>query len=222
MQGVGLVTIGQSPRDDVVASMFARFPPASLLQAGALDLLDEAEIARLAPGPGEDPLVTRLRNGREVVVGEHRVQRQLQGALDRLTEADARIAVVLCTGSFPDLRSRIPVVFPDRVLRGVVDAIAPSGTLGVLMPHAGQRLLMEHKWSAPGREIVCAVASPYTAADVLAGRAHDLVAAGASLIVMDCMGYDGDMKREVTRAAGVPTILANRLVGRIVEELEAD
>jgi len=36
--------------------------------------------------------------------------------------------------------------------------------------------------------------------------------------VMDCMGYTAEMKQAVA-TAGVPTILANRLVGRVVEEI---
>ena len=221
MNRIGLITIGQAPRDDVAPSMFDGQLPAGLLQAGALDRLDADAIARLAPRECEDPLVTRLRDGREVVISEERILEHLQAALDRVVAEGARLAVVLCTGEFPALRSRVPIVFPDRLLRGTVDALLPAGTLGILMPHSGQQSLITRKWSTAARGIVCAAASPYTEAADLADRARALASRGVDLIVMDCMGYDGAMKTTVATAAGVPTILANRLVGRIVEEISA-
>ncbi|HUZ02269.1 MAG TPA: AroM family protein [Thermomicrobiaceae bacterium] len=219
MNRIGLITIGQGPRDDVVASMFDARPPAGLLQAGALDLLDDDAIGRLGPRPGDDPLVTRLGDGREVEIAEGRIVEHLQGALDRVVDAGAGIVVVLCTGEFPELRSRVPIIFPDRLLRGTVDALLPAGVLGVLMPHRGQGSLMSRKWATATRSIACAVASPYTESSVLAMRARELASRDVDLIVMDCMGYDRRMKSAVAAAVGLPTMLANRLVGRIVEEI---
>ncbi|HET9014671.1 MAG TPA: AroM family protein [Thermomicrobiaceae bacterium] len=219
MTSIGLITIGQAPRGDVVMSMFGQWRPAALTQAGALDQLDDDDIARLAARAGELPLVTRLRDRREVVVSEERIVTHLQGALDRVVAGGAGIVVVLCTGEFPDLTSPVPIIFPDRVLRGVVDAVLPSGTLGVLMPHSGQGPLMARKWTTPARHVVCATSSPYTARAELESRARELARAGAGLIVMDCMGYDRAMKGAVAAASGLPTLLANRMVGRVVEEI---
>ncbi len=67
---ISLVTIGQSPREDVVVSMFGDSVPASVIEAGALDELDFSEIAELYPEPGDQPLVTRRRDGSEVVIGK--------------------------------------------------------------------------------------------------------------------------------------------------------
>lgn len=222
MPRIGLVTIGQAPRHDLAVEMFPATPGGpglEFLHAGALDDLDPAGIDALAPRDGEVPLVTRLRDGREVVVDKQRLVPHLAGAVERVVGAGAGVVVILCTGDFPGLTARVPLVFPDRVVRGTVDALLPGGVLGVLMPHPGQATMMQRKWAAEGRELRCAAASPYTGPSELAACAAELRAAGAQLIVMDCMGYTAAMKEAVVRATGLPTIQANRLVGRIVEEV---
>ena len=63
-QRVGLVTIGQSPRDDVVGEMRSILGSGiKISQRGALDGLAGMEIAKLKPGKNDLPLSTRLRDG---------------------------------------------------------------------------------------------------------------------------------------------------------------
>jgi AroM protein len=57
---VGVVTIGQSPRTDVVPDITRPLPPGTqVIERGALDRVGPAELAGLAPVCGEDLLVTR-------------------------------------------------------------------------------------------------------------------------------------------------------------------
>ena len=61
---VGMITIGQSPRPDVVPEVVALVGrPMTVVEAGALDGLSLAEVRRLAPGPMDDTLVTRMQDG---------------------------------------------------------------------------------------------------------------------------------------------------------------
>ena len=219
MRQVGLITIGQSPREDIIASMFSRSSSLDLIERGALDDLSLDEIQALRPEPGELPLVSRLRDGTEVVIAEERLIPHLQRALERATADGASLAVILCTGEFNQLRPSIPVIYPDRVVAHVVEAILPVGVLGVMLPHEGQMTMMYEKWSSPTRRFVGTAISPYTERSELAEQARQLRDQQATLIVMDCMGFDTEMKRTVAAESGVPTILANRLVGRVVEEL---
>jgi protein AroM len=68
---VAFVTIGQSPRNDVVPDILAETRVKfEATERGALDGLDDATIADLAPRRGEERLVSRLRDGREVLLGK--------------------------------------------------------------------------------------------------------------------------------------------------------
>ena len=61
---VGLITIGQSPRSDVVPEMAALIGPGvDVREAGALDGLNRSGIEALAPTGHDEILVTRLQDG---------------------------------------------------------------------------------------------------------------------------------------------------------------
>jgi protein AroM len=214
---LALVTIGQAPRDDVARAMFGADPP-RLIQTGALDVLDAAMIAEIAPRAGEQVLVSRLRDGREVALSKPRLIPHLHDAIARAETAGASVICVLCTGTFPELLSRARLVFPDRVLDGAVTALAPDGALGVLMPHTGQAEMMRKKWSRSGRRLALATASPYASDGALERSARELETHDVDLVVMDCMGYDRAMQAQVRSLCGAPVVLVNGLVGAVLRE----
>jgi protein AroM len=216
---LGLVTIGQAPRDDIVASMFGEIGSSRIIQTGALDLLDASAIKMLGPTEGDEPLVTRLRDGSEVVVGHRRLMSHLQDAVACAETAGAKAICVLCTGTFPDLSSCVPLVFPDRLQLGVVDALLPAGTVGILMPHDGQRPMMERKWRTDQRRVATATASPYQPDHDLGSAVTSLVERGAELIILDCMGFDRRMLADARASTDAPVLLANALVGSVLREV---
>jgi len=219
MKSIALITIGQSPREDIVASMFGSTSPEGLIERGALDHLSSAEIDELTPRPSEHPLVSRLRDGSEVVIAKERLMPHMQTAVDSAIGDGAGLVVILCTGEFTQLSVPVPAVYPDRVLGHVVEAVLPKGRVGVMLPHPGQMQSMCDKWRTYTRTFDGVAVSPYTGAEELSRQATCLKERGADLIVLDCMGFDLMMKRTVAVASGLQVILANRLVGRVVEEL---
>ena len=82
---LGIVTIGQAPRDDI-ADLFAAHAPAGtkVILRGALDGLSDAEVDALQPENGGDTLYTRLRGGRDVKISKKAVIARSPAALDRL------------------------------------------------------------------------------------------------------------------------------------------
>src|SRR5919202_1226959 len=120
MRCLGLVTIGQAPRSDVVPAMLPHLGDGvELLEAGCLDGLDRDEIASMAPGPGQYVLTTRLAGGGSVVVGRPHVERRLPRKVQELAERGASAVALLCTGEFgSDLlgHGSVPMLHPDRVL----------------------------------------------------------------------------------------------------------
>jgi protein AroM len=216
---LGLVTIGQSPRDDVMPSMFPCMDHSDILQAGALDGMSAEQIAGLAPGGGEHPLVTRLRSGAEVVISKERVTPSMQRAVEDVAESGASLICILCTGEFNLLHQSSRLVYPDRLLKGVVDAVAPGGRLGVLMPHAGQASWMQEKWASNRRQVQLEVFSPYQSIDDLTSAGQSLKRAGSEMIVMDCMGYTVEMQGIMMDASEVPVVLANSMTGAILSSM---
>ena len=66
LRRVAFVTIGQSPRSDVLPDIIKETQTQfEVTERGALDGLTDEAIVNLAPQPGEERLVTRLRDGRD-------------------------------------------------------------------------------------------------------------------------------------------------------------
>lgn len=217
---VAFVTIGQSPRPDMVPEMLAWIrrdvPALEALEVGALDGLGRQEVAALAPAGDEHRLVSRLADGTEVVVSKPRVQERLKAIMADLDERAPTLVVLLCTGHFEGVRSRTLMVESQRVVDHAADALAEDGrTVGLLLPLAEQ-MGEFHVRSTPTRRVLMAWASPYSG-DRFAAAAREL--AGADFIVMDCMGYDEAMRRRVAEASGRPVLLARRLVADAVARL---
>jgi len=214
---LGVLTIGQSPRVDVVPVMAGMLGGWEIAEAGALDERAEDEIAALAPGPGEYVLVTRLRDGREVVISRERVLPYVQQALGQLAPT-VELVLFLCTGEFPPLPCDRLLIEPSRLLQHIVTGVAGDRLLGILVPLPDQAADAARRWRAAGRVAAVTAASPYRDAD-FPQAARVLRAAGAEVIVMDCMGYTPAQKGEVVAASARPTILAGTAVAAVVREL---
>lgn len=219
MRTIGVITIGQAPRDDVVPEIEKLLGPGvRVVQAGALDDLTREEIARLAPSRGEDALTSRLVDGTEVIVGKPAIVPRLQHCLDRLAGV-AEMFVILCAGKFPAFRSPRPVLMPDRMLAAAVAAVFDGGRLGVIVPIAEQRDGAVARWSGVDPRVAVAVASPYAGPAALVAAAEELRGAGVTLTVMSCLGFTSAMKAVVRDVTSAPALLPASVIARFVSEL---
>ena len=107
MTKVGLITVGQAPRSDVVPDMAAILGgDVEIVEAGALDGLSREQIAPLAPEGDDEILVTRLADGSLGLRGQDQDDPAHRGADRRARGSRRRLNVLLCTGEFPKLRAR--------------------------------------------------------------------------------------------------------------------
>ena len=218
---LGTVTIGQSPRSDIMPELLAAVGrEVEVIECGALDDLDRREIDELAPVQGDYPLVSRLRDGSEVRLAERHVIERLKNCIRKLERQAIELVILLCTGEFPHLTASCPVLKPDRLLVHVISGITESGTLGVIVPMPQQQEVMKPKWQRTGLDVVSAAASPYSSTEAeLAEAARRLKASGATLVVLDCLGFGSQHARIVRRESGLPVLVPRTLLGRIAAEL---
>lgn len=216
MKRVGLVTIGQSPRVDVVPEIRPILGDVEVVECGALDDLSRSEIEALAPREGEYLLVTRLRDGTEVKVSRERILPLMQKCIDKLEQV-ADVIGLLCTGDFPELRSRKILVEPSKLLLNVVASLGVK-RLGVLVPDPRQVNTVARRWYNIAEDVIVDSFSPYTG-DVrrlpeIAKRFSD-----RDLIVLDCIGYSTEVKRTVMEVTKKPVVLPRTVLARIIREL---
>jgi protein AroM len=218
---VGLVTIGQSPRPDVVPEMAAVIgPEVEVREAGALDGLDRAQIQALAPTGQDEILVTRLQDGTAVFVGKEKIVGLVEQRIAALERDGATLTALLCTGAFPRLRTTRTLIQPHPVLLGTLRGLSWPGRLGILTPSVPHVPQTQARWRRDGFDPVVAPLSPYEEEDpaALARAAETMRGAGAGLVVMDCMGFRRKTRNELRALTGVPVLLANLLVARVITE----
>ena len=222
MTKVGLITVGQSPRSDVVPDMAQILGgDVEILEAGALDGLSREQIAPLAPEGDDEILVTRLRDGSSVFVGKSHMIPRVEARIAALEDGGADLNVLLCTGAFPRLRARRPLLEPQQLLLGLLRAMTFPGRLGVLTPSERHVPQTTERWRASGFDAHVVPLSPYQETDPAAVRraAGALRAGQPGLVVMDCIGFRRKTRDEIAALTGVPTLLANLLVARVAAEL---
>lgn len=214
---IGLVTIGQSPRVDLTPEMEPLMGGnCELVEAGALDDLSSEEIERISPEEGEETYVSRLRSGDFARISKQKLLPLLQKKILTLEEKVSS-TILVCTGSFPSIEHNKPLLFPDKILFAFVNSVIANGTLGVLIPLIKQEDSLKKKWV--NVSVVAQSANPYQKDDDFITPALKLKELGATLIVLDCMGYTEEHKRIVKEATGLPVILSRSIVARVAAEL---
>ena len=222
MTRVGLITVGQSPRTDVVPDMAAILGgDVDIIEAGALDGLSRAQIDALAPEGDDEILVTRLADGSSVFVGKTHVIPLVEQRIAALEDRGVTLNALLCTGAFPRLAARRPLLEPQQLLLGLLRAMTFPGRLGVLTPSERHVPQTDARWRESGFDALVAPLSPYEEEDPAAVRraAAALRAGGVGLIVMDCIGFRRKTRDEIAHLAGAPALVANLLVARVATEL---
>jgi protein AroM len=221
MKKVGMITIGQSPRTDVVPEIREILGAGiDVLEAGALDGLSLEEVKGLCPKKDDYILCTRMSDGTEVVIGEKFILPRMRQCIDLLTGRGAEIILLLCTGKFPALACRRLLIEPQKILDHFLLALDGRGQrIGLMIPLRDQMAQAKKKYSRMRGEIVIQAASPYAKKDEVVRAARALKKADPHVIVMHCMGYTQAMKDNVREITGKPVILARSLVARALKEL---
>lgn len=217
---LGIATIGQAPRDDIVRLFSTHAPKGTeVMLRGCLDDLTPDAIAARSPLNGDDTLYTRLRGGRDVTISKRHVIERAPETLARLRADGADALVFACTGDFPAMAGDAGVIFPSRILNGLATALLPKGRLGLLVPLPEQIPKLSAKWARPGIEVVAEALVPSGDADAVRAAAERLAARKPDLVAMDCMSYTPATKSAAAAVLGVPILLAITAVSRVVEEL---
>ncbi len=222
MKKIGFITIGEAPRRDIMKDIEPLLSDQlEILQAGALDNLTMEQIKELAPDKGDTVLVSSLQNGISVEMAEEKILNRLQECIRNLEDKGAEGIMFLCTGDFGDtFSSKVPVVYPNKLMYAVVQTLCTDGKLNVLVPDAEQVEEAEKQWSRDGLRVKAVHLSPYTnnpeqfREKLAAAAFYD-----ATYIVMDCMGYSAEMKKIAVEVTGKKVILPRTLATEILKEI---
>lgn len=221
---IGLITIGQSPRDDVVPDMMAQIKAdVEPVQRGAIDGLTLDEVRQLAPQGNEPWFVSRMRDGTEVPLARRELIPRMQARVDELTELGVDLIVPLCSADWSALHSQVPFINPGRALSVINEALVrPDGRLGLIMPTEGQARQAQDRYSGSGKLVITTFAQPYTTEgeqlDQCRVAGELLRTSEVDLIYMSCMGHTQKMRSVVRETSGRPTVTANGMLAALMSQ----
>ncbi|MEY9976354.1 AroM family protein [Lysinibacillus sp. RC79] len=217
MNKVGFLTNGQSPRSDITPTFKEIFnKDIEIVERGALDSLKEAQLLTVIARKEKNTCISRLRDGRSIIMDRRKLLPLLQDELSKL-EQEVDMVVVLCTDDLPTLTCGKPIFYSSRILTQAISAMADQPKIGLIIPLEEQRRSMLKKWKNVSDDITVAVASPYDYGN-FEEAARYLKDYRVDLIILDCMGYDEEHRQLVRKESGILTILPRTLVARIVLE----
>jgi protein AroM len=221
-QRMGVVVIGQSPRPSLVNEIAAVLSPGLQIDLrGALDGMTRAEIDAIPPSDGQDALFTLLPNGDSVTISKKAVEARAAVQIEKFASEGVMVAMLACTGKFPNLAPEGLAILPSAVLHNVVAAVLSKGRLGIFSPLPEQTALIARKWERANVEVVGVTMRPGCDAEAVDEAARKMSARSPDLVVMDCMSYTSADKKRVRLSYDGPIILAIAAAARIVEELVA-
>lgn len=198
---IAAVTIGQSPRPDLLEPLLARLPAGvEVIEVGALDPVAASELARRRKREGWKsdpyPLSTRLRDGTQVTLDESELSPLVQAAIHRGEGSSVAVTLLLCAGGFLAATARGPLVRP---FDAAVDWLRSTGArrIAVVVPFEDQAEPAQGKWLAAGFEPTLLVGDPATLVSP---------ATGVDAIVLDYVGHSSASVEALRSRASTPVV----------------
>lgn len=217
-----MITIGQAPRTDV-APIIERYLEnrAELVQVGVLDGMTKEYVEEhLFPEADDYVLTSRLVTGESVVMSREKIQPILQRKIDELEEMGIKQILLLCTGVFPGLTTKASyLIEPDHIIPPAVKAMVGGRRFGVIVPLPEQKANLKPKYTPFGLDPVFAVASPYKNDPAGYEAAAIELKGKVDIILLDCMGYTEEARELAVKASGLPVILSNAIMAKLVSEM---
>ncbi len=221
---IGIVTIGQSPRTDVVPEMQTHLGAhVSIIERGALDGLSLTGVKEFTPETGMLPLVTRMKDGTEVIVAKEKLLPRINDVVMALDDEGVNLILLLCNGDFPVFDTHCLVIEPQRLVDHCVAGLLDQRhRLGILVPVKEQKNWVRQRLDKGNYKITFAVASPYESEKKREEACMSFREAGCDLIVLYCMGFNRQMGAKVRMFCNSPVIVSNSIAARVLGELLED
>ncbi|MFX0171582.1 MAG: AroM family protein [Candidatus Hodarchaeota archaeon] len=216
---IGLLTIGQSPREDILPELIPLLnPQLEIAEVGLLDGLNFEEIEELKPETTESQLISRLNDGSQVKLSEVKICKLLPSTIHRMiTEKKVNAVGILCTHNFPKSDFSYPIIYPIDYLKFLVNFILKITNLGVVVPSNDQIEMTANKWET--EKIVVKAKSPYSKSKSWRRIIQLFVQEKVEAIVLDCIGYKIMDKQEIQNLIPVPILLPSLILVFAINQL---
>lgn len=220
---VGLITIGQSPRPDIINEMkkvLGKRP--EIIEAGALDGLSKEEVLSLisSSGPSEQGyLVTRLQDGTVVTIPKEHIVKRIGAVLPKLESQQVRTAAILCVGDFPEYPFDGILLRPGKLIMQLVSSFHQKGKGVVVIPLEEERYNAITRWNLSHVDAKIKVLLSGSDSETIERLSEEIKEEDPAFVILECMGYGENIKRSLKKRVNCPVILPKKLLGCTLKEM---
>lgn len=208
---IGALIIGQSPRHDLVSPLIQKLPEnCKIIQIGALDGLSKRSLPAIHNATY--PLTTRMRDGSLVMIEEAFLATRLQQALNELEATGVTATILLCAGTFAELKGKYPLFKPFVVGRSVLHSLGLN-RIGLIAPIKEQEAPIRQRWQAAGFQPTVWTADLAQQDNTFSQQLHEQIEANQlQCIVLDYVGHPVSQVADLRKKIVIPLIDLGELV----------
>ena len=193
---LAILTIGIVPMQEVLPLLTEYIDEDNISHHSLLGKLSREEVmAEYAPEAGEDTILTLLNDNQLAHVSRRKVERDLQGVVEVLDNQGYDVILLMSTANISSMTARNTIFLePSRILPPLVSSIVEDHQVGVIVPVEEMLPVQAQKW-------------------------QELLAKGADVIMLDCLGFHQRHRDLLQKQLDVPVLLSNVLIARLAAEL---
>ncbi|MEJ5228675.1 MAG: AroM family protein [Pseudothermotoga sp.] len=193
------ITIGESPRDDVVPEL-VKIIGKKDLHYTEIGLIDGVDPDEYKPEVGEELLVSRKRDGTVA----HISHRWVAEKLSKMDFGD--LAVLLCTAKFQDDR----LILPYKVIDSFFKAMPRMHRATVVVPEEEQCKDALKRWGKIAQTVKCIYFSPYEKETI---DENFIELKDQQLVYLDCVGFTLQHERYFKKYTDGIVLSARKILG---------
>lgn len=219
---LAILTIGVLPFREVLPLLTEHIREDQITHITLLGKMTREDVMEdYAVESGEDDVLTLLGDNHLASVSRQKIERDLQAVIEVLDNQGYDVILLMSTAPLSGLFARNAILLePLRIIPPLVASIVDGHQVGVIVPVVEQLSAQQRKWQALENPPLYAIASPLHDSDktlIAAGR--QLLAQGADVLMLDCLGFHQHHRDVLQKALEVPVLLSNVLLARLASEL---
>lgn len=219
---LAILTIGVIPISAVLPLLTEHIDEQQITHVSLLGNMEPDDaLAEYGSQAGEAEIYVLLKDSNVVAVSRAKVERDLQSTIEVMDNQGFDVIMLMSNEKFTGLMAYNAILLePQRIIPPLIASIVDGHQVGVIVPMRELLSVQEQKWQGLQNPPYYALANPLShSADELVDAGKTLMAQGADVLVLDCLGFHQKHRDLLQKSLDVPVLLSNVLLARLASEL---
>ncbi len=219
---LAILTIGIVPLQEVLPLLTEYIDEKNISHHSLLgNLSRERVMAEYAPQAGEETILTLLNDNQLAQVSRRKIERDLQSVVEVLDNQGYDVILLMSTAAIRGMTVRNTIFLePLRILPPLVSSIVEGHQVGVIVPVEELLEAQAQKWQILQKPPLFSLGAPvHDSEQKIIEAGKELLANGADVIMLDCLGFNQRHRDLLQKQLDVPVLLSNVLIARLAAEL---